>query len=396
MLRRIAALAGSLALLSGTPGASAQPALDTLQLNSELAALRDAVEALEAARFSTTTRLRGEASFMLAGSPDFDTPSRGVKADETTVNYDLRLSFDTSFTGKDLLRTRLRSGNFSRQPFRDGIFTLAKATGTDDSVEIDRLFYRFPVGESVTLTVGPLARNNEMLSFIPSAYKSSILDFFGLAGASGTYNKATGAGFGFSWRQPVEKGNPYVTFDTNYVASFGYDDSSIGAFSSDSGINATTQLGYRGTNWGVALAYRYGSENSSLRTANFSSTVPAGGDNNSLSIAGYWTPIESSWIPSISLGYGYNWAGSGVDDSQSWMAGLQWNDVFWEGNAAGFAVGQPPFTGSSDESMLYEIFYRFRVSDNITITPALFYGNDVTTNSGESAWGGVVQTTFRF
>ncbi len=28
-------------------------------------------------------------------------------------NYDVRLNFDTSFTGKDLLRTRLRSGNFA-------------------------------------------------------------------------------------------------------------------------------------------------------------------------------------------------------------------------------------------------------------------------------------------
>ncbi|MEX1324733.1 MAG: iron uptake porin, partial [Synechococcaceae cyanobacterium] len=316
--------------------------------------------------------------------------------DETTFNYDLRLSFDTSFTGKDLLRTRLRSGNFSRQPFREGIFTLDKATGTNNSVNIDRLFYRFPVGESVNLTVGALVRNTEMISFIPSAYKSSILDFFGLAGASGTYNKATGAGFGLSWRQQVEKGDPYFTFDTNYVANNGFDDSSIGAFSSESGINATSQLGYRGTNWGVALAYRYGSANSSLRDANFSSRVPDGGDSNSLSIAGYWTPVESSWIPSISLGYGYNWASGGLDDAQSWMAGLQWNDVFWAGNAAGFAVGQPPFTDSSDESMLYELFYRFRVSDNITITPAIFYGSDIATNNSNDAWGGVIQTTFRF
>jgi len=212
---------------------------------------------VEAQQFSTTTKLRGEVSFILAGSPDFTSPrrnsdgSRPADPDKTTFNYDARLSFDTSFSGKDLLRTRLRAGNFSSLPFREGIFALDKATGTGDSVVIDRLFYRFPVGESVNLTVGALVRNTEMLSFIPSAYKSDILDYFGLAGASGTYNKATGAGAGLSWRQQVDKGNPYVTFDLNYVANTGFADSSIGAFSSESGINALSQLGLRSTNWGT-------------------------------------------------------------------------------------------------------------------------------------------------
>ncbi|MCP9927791.1 iron uptake porin, partial [Cyanobium sp. CH-040] len=379
------------------------------EFEKELAVLKgrvDGLEAkvgeLEASQFSTTTKLRGEASFMLAGSPDFTSPrlnsdgTRPADPDETTVNYDVRLSFDTSFTGKDLLRTRLRAGNFSSLPFREGVFTLDKATGTADSVNIDRLFYRFPVADSFNVTVGALVRNTEMLSFIPSAYKSDILDYFGLAGASGTYNKATGAGVGVSWRQQVEKGNPYLTFDANYVANNGFADSSIGAFSSDSGINALTQLGYRGQNWGLALGYRYGTENSSQRNANFSSRVPDGGDTNSLSIAGYWSPVDSNWIPSISLGYGYNWASGGLDDSQSWMAGLQWSDVGWAGNAAGFAVGQPPFTGGENNSMLYEIFYRFQVTDNISITPALFYADEPATNRFNDAWGGVIQTTFRF
>jgi hypothetical protein len=379
------------------------------EFEKELAVLKgrvDGLEAkvntLEAQQFSTTTKLRGEVSFILAGSPDFTSPrlnsdgTRPNDPNQTTFNYDARLSFDTSFSGQDLLRTRLRSGNFSSLPFREGILGLDKAAGTEGRVDIDRLFYRFPVGKSVNLTVGALVRNTEMLSFIPSAYKSDILDYFGLAGASGTYNKATGAGAGLSWRQQVDKGSPYVTFDLNYVASSGFADSTVGAFSSDSGISALTQLGLRSTNWGLALGYRYGSQNSSLRNANFSSRVPDGGDSNSLSIAGYWSPIESSWIPSISLGYGYNWASGGLDDSQSWMAGLQWSDVGWAGNAAGVAVGQAPFTGGDNNSMLYELFYRFRVSDNITVTPAIFYANEPSTNRFNEAWGGVIQTTFRF
>jgi hypothetical protein len=377
------------------------------EFERELAVIKgrvDGLEAkvgeLEASQFSTTTRLRGEASFILAGSPDFDTPlGGGPDPNETTFNYDLRLSFDTSFTGKDLLRTRLRSGNFSSLPFgssSQNILKLDKAEGTDDSVEIDRLFYRFPVGESVNLTVGALVRNTEMISFIPSAYKSSILDFFQLAGTSGTYNKATGAGFGFSWKQQVEKGNPAITFDTNYVAVNDYDDSSVGAFTSESGINWLSQLGVKGRNWGMAVAYRYGTENSTIRVPNFVATVPSGGSNSSLSVGAYWAPLDSGWIPSISAGYGYNWQDEGIEDSESWMVGLQWSDVFWEGNAAGFAVGQAPFTGSENNSMLYEVFYKFQVTDNITITPALFYADEPRRNSFNETWGGVIQTTFRF
>jgi hypothetical protein len=218
-------------------------------LKGRVDGLEARVGELEASRFSTTTRLKGEVSFILAGSPDFDTPrpepdgSRPPRPDRTTFNDDLRLFLDTSFSGRDLLRIRLRSGNLSRLPFREGIFTLARVTGGGEAIRVERFVYAVPVGESVTLTLGPLARNNEMLSFLPTAYRSGVLDFFNLAGASGLYNKATGAGVGISWRQPVETGRPRLTFDASYVAANGFADAAIGAFDSASGINATTQLG---------------------------------------------------------------------------------------------------------------------------------------------------------
>ena len=371
-------------------------------LKGRVDGLESKVKTLEAQQFSTTTKLRGEVSFILGGSPDFDSPGPGIaRPNQTAFNYDARLSFDTSFSGKDLLRTRLRAGNFSSLPFGSSsqVFKLDKAESTDDAVVIDRLFYRFPVANGFNLTVGALARNTEMLSFIPSAYKSDILDFFQLAGASGTYNKATGAAVGLSWRQQVEKGSPYITFDANYVASNGFADSTIGVFNSESGINALAQLGVRGSNWGAAVAYRYGSEGSRIRVPNFSpSTLESGQDSNSFSIAGYWSPIDAGWAPSISVGYGYNAVSNGpVFDSQSWMVGLQWSDVFYEGNAAGVAVGMPPFnSGNDSESWLLEVFYKFQATDNISVTPAFFYNSDYRNNSGFGTWGGVIQTTFRF
>jgi len=359
-------------------------------------------DALEASQFSTTTRLRGEASVMLTGSPDFNSPrrttdgSRPAPPNQTSVNNDLRLILDTSFTGTDLLRIRLRSGNFSRLPFREGVFTLARSSGSEDRLRVDRFFYQFPTSESLRITAGPLVRNTDILSIFPSAYRSEVLDYFSLAGASGTYNKASGAGIGLSWRQPQDLTSASLTLDASIVANKGFADSSIGVDNSESGLNALTQLGYVDTNWGLALSYRYGSQNSRLADANFNTTVPAGAYTNSLAVAGYWTPSERSWIPSISLGFGYNWTISALDDSQSWMAGLQWDDVIWAGNALGFAVGQPPFTGSTNNGMLYEVFCRVRLSDRITLTPALFYGSSVATNGGNDAWGGMLQTTFRF
>ncbi|MFM7454395.1 MAG: iron uptake porin, partial [Cyanobium sp.] len=150
------------------------------EFEQELAVLKgrvDGLEAkvntLEAQQFSTTTKLRGEVSFILGGTPDFNSPlrlsdgTRPADPNRTTFNYDARLSFDTSFSGKDLLRTRLRSGNFSALPFdqSDQIFKLDKAFAPfsgANSVVIDRLFYRFPVTKGFNLTVGALVRNTEM------------------------------------------------------------------------------------------------------------------------------------------------------------------------------------------------------------------------------------------
>ena len=395
------------------------------ELKTELAALTGRVDGLEkkvgvlqAQQFSTTTKLRGEASFIIGGLPNNNAPLTGAKQDKTTFNYDYRLSFDTSYTGKDLLRGRLRSGNFTA-PFgsSNNIFALDKATntGANNNVAIDRLFYTFPVGNEVKLTAGALVRNTELLSFRQQAYDSGLLDFFGLSGATGTYNKATCAGFGFQWKQKVKKGNPYATFDASYIAARGFQDSTIGAFNDDSGISVLTQLGARGINWGAAIAYRYGSAGSQVgRDGNMASPLSTlstvtGQSSNSVSIGAFWQPIDSSWMPSISAGYGFSDVSGAVSNSignqgniQSWMVGFQWKDVFQKGNNAGFAFGQAPFASdaalanSSKESFLWEFFYKFQATDKISITPGIFYSSGYQPAGGDSTWGGVIQTTFRF
>ena len=91
------------------------------EFEKELAILKgrvDGLEArvgeLEATQFSTTTKLKGQATFVIGAN------SFGGNADQlngqkrsdvaaatsgaTSFNYDLKLFLDTSFTGKDLLR----------------------------------------------------------------------------------------------------------------------------------------------------------------------------------------------------------------------------------------------------------------------------------------------------
>ena len=375
-------------------------------LTSRVDGLENKVGQLQATQFSTTTKLKGEANFVLGGVPGLKT-NKGGNVGNTAFNYDLRLNFDTSFTGKDLLRTRLRSGNFSSDPFgsSSSLFKLDKAESFADQVVLDRFYYQFPVGKSVTLTAGPLVRNTEM-SWIPSAYKSEILDFFQLAGTSGVYNKATGAGFGAQWKQPTQKGQGGFMAGVNYVAQDG-EFSETGVFDSDGGLNVLAQVGYRAPQWGVAVGYRYGGVNTRPRTYNgllgANGALDRGQESNSVALNAYWQPVESGWVPSISAGYGYNSVTgrvgkNGATNSDSWFAGLQWSDVFAKGNSAGVAVGQAPSAEVSkvSDALMIEIFYKYQVTDNISITPALFYVDNNQRYQNSSKWGGVIQTKFTF
>jgi len=135
----------------------------------------------------------------------------------TTFNYDVRLNFDTSFTGKDLLRTTLRAGNFGQSSFgatplnnlevgfQESCGVLGENSKVDcgDVVAINRLFYQFPIGSGFTATVGARVRQDDMLAMWPSVYPGdSVLDIFTYAGAPGAYSLNLGAGAGLTYTNP--------------------------------------------------------------------------------------------------------------------------------------------------------------------------------------------------
>jgi carbohydrate-selective porin OprB len=82
------------------------------------------------------------------------------------------------------------------------------------------------------------------------------------------------------------------------------------------------------------------------------------------------------------------------------MTGLQWSDVFAKGNAAGFAIGAPGNAASlaaDRKAIMWEAFYRYKVSDAISITPAVFYvSNNQGLKNASDNYGGVIQTKFTF
>jgi hypothetical protein len=516
------------------------------EFEKELAVIRgrvDGLEAkvgeLEATQFSTTTKLQGQATFVLgAVNASGDSKGRGINSDinafnktkagsgpfngnlvdvpkaiknkagkitnqaaidraiarnnrdaakiynqlfgATSFNYDLRLNFITSFTGKDQLYTRLRTGNFSNAFNGNGVnltaldvasngFGNSNCTGNrdcSDVVGIDRLYYRFPLGSQFEAIVGAKYRNTEFLGANPGVYGSGkgdrILDIFSLHGAPGVYNKATGSGGGLIWKTPYSLWNGRFSLTASYVSPVGdngatsVDSNYFECATTEGGIgNACSkasflgQLGWTSKTWGLSAAYRYGQRGSSFRRGtNFvasNSWWLANGQSNSVAINAYAQPTTNGLLPSVSVGWGLNKLSNNeirrgainedasfdpvdyinpyVTESQSWYVGLQWNDVFWGGNSLGMAVGQPTFattlsqgtdksqsTFANDGNYAWEWWYKFQVTDNISVTPALFWlsrplgaltdgirgDGSLDRSSNFGILGGLVQTTIRF
>jgi hypothetical protein len=154
-------------------------------------------------------------------------------------------------------------------------------------------------------------------------------------------------------------------------------------------LNVLAQVGYRAPQYGcIAVGYRYGTEGSRVRNLQcswwwFRCTLVAGQDSNSVACECLLATTTSGIIPSISFAsYGYNGVSgtpgkaTGATNSHSWMTGLQWADVFAKGNAAGIAVGQPSNTENASKATMLEFFYKYQVSNNISVTPAIFYVSD--------------------
>ncbi|MFN5817638.1 MAG: iron uptake porin [Pseudanabaena sp.] len=422
---------------------------------AELATLRGRVDALdakvtklEAQQFSTTTKLRGEAIFGLVAGTDGVATAPGVDRTNVVFNYRVRLNLDTSFTGKDLLRTRLQASNTPNiagtisgtapAPVINGLGVPNSSRlsfdseSTPNTFEINRLYYKFPIGGSFTAYIAPIGQVEDVLNPLNPLESDSqgTISRFGrfsplirIASGGGTTGLAV---TGFDW-----KISDKINFQAAYSASntaaatgsggvTGGDTKIAAQFVLNPADKLTFGIGY-------ANAYTIGEQLNSGLNAD---SVPLGPIAPGLAATGFKSnTVVGSVIWDITKQFTFNAWGSwtfidGIVGSTgataasttntSWLASLSGKDLFREGDLAAISFGQPLFTTSASSGAValpvgfigltspstpyqLEAFYRIPVSKNITITPGVFFVFNQGSNAlNGTATVGVARTTFSF
>lgn len=402
---------------------------------AELAALRgrvDALEAktaqLEAQQFSTTTKLNAIAIFAAAGATGGDglavRPGGPLDTRDTNVTFSgrVRLNFDTSFTGKDRLRTRLQAGNVTR--FDQGTGTRMARLGFDTSEEanafvLDKLYYRFPLSDAITAYVGTKFNIDDVFDNFNPYLNSSD---YGALSRFGRFDPFTLRGPGEAGAALSFKPSSQFTINALYMADSGASTPTGQNGLTNGGYSAGIQLVYapsKDLKFGAAYirSYEPGSRvNLASSTGSALGSAPFGAVDTSADRYGF----QASWLATkgfnISGWVGFanahqesafaNGTGIGNDANLfNWSAQLAFPDLFAEGNLGAIIVGQQPkITSNSitarediDSSFHLEALYRFRVSKNISITPGVFWVfNPDHDEDKSSVFVGAIRTTFSF
>jgi hypothetical protein len=446
-------------IAAGTADMVRKEDLATLQrlqeeFSAELATLRgrvDSLEAnvaeLEANQFSTTTKLVGE---VIAAVSD----AFGEDTDANTVFQDrVRLDFQTSFAGTDILHTRLSAGNATRLDVGEDTYqntlTFNPADNGNDVV-VDWAAYDFelPIGEGSRAYVA--AAGGVHADYAPTN-NPFFEDFDGGRGAISTfasenpiYRIGGGAGLGINiapfgeasgFRPSVTVG--YLARNANNPSDgnglFNGDYAALGQLNFNFGdriaIAATYVNAYNtGASFGddnvfgnnddeASDIFNYGGSTGVVGTLEAnnpsrllgSATSP---DLRSISSNSYGLSGSFKLSDSISIsGFGsYTNAtliGRGNGDIWSFGAGVAFADLGKEGSVLGIFAGvQPTLTSldapgvrdfSNEYGVHVEGFYRYQLTDNISVTPGVIWLNRVgQTGSDEDAVIGTLRTTFNF
>ncbi len=404
----------------------------TKEFESELAALGARIDTLENRtafledhQFSTTTKLTGQVVVGLYGIAGGE-KNGGQPIPQTPVlGYRTRLELNTSFTGEDLLYTRLATGNAPTLVEETGTFqtVLGMVQPNDNSLGVEVLQYTYPVTDNIRLVL--------------EGFGGSTNDF------ANTLNYLDGDGniraiSGFGTRNPIF----YISKQTGLAVTgnFGGLDVSLGYLAGqgndptpgnglfNGSYSAIAQVGYiPDGETGIALTYIHsynqidtgtGSTRSNFQyytETNFGETPPVSANTLGLQ-------FSAKVFEKIYLG---GWAGyskantlASIDgelsrgslDIWNWAVTLSVTDLFREGNIAGIIFGMQPWVSTStvrqadgqilqdkDSSYHIEGFYQFALNDNILITPGLIVITSPNYNNNNSTiFQGVIRTTFLF
>ncbi len=427
---------------------------------TELAVLRGRVDALEsrtatleAQQFSTTTKLAGEAIFNISDSFGGRQINGFVNNSPQTVNADttntvfqnrVRLDLNTSFTGRDRLTTRLQVGNSippltsaSAQPAallfsNEGRFAhdLTTTNLSNGSFYLDLLSYRFPVGDNKTVTVfagggfhyhyadtiSPYldSKDGGTGAISRFAQRNPIYNINGNGGAVAP----GGAGVGLS----VNLGNS-LRVDAGYLASAANNPgANAGLFNGN--YSALGQLVFQPSNaFKIGVTYvhaynspgtfRFGGAGNAVGTFS-GNLLGIPGSNSAVASNSYGVEAAFQLSPNIVIsGWGGYTAARLINfgDAEIWnyAVALSFPDLGGRGNLAGIILGvEPTLKGfrttavaanipNRDEAYHVEAFYKYQLTDNISITPGVIWLPSVNQRSAnDDIFIGTLRTTFTF
>lgn len=411
---------------------------------AELAALRGQVDALEARtatlekqQFSTTTKLFGQVILGVQGRNDADINLAGFRfrddANQVNVISNVQLSLYTQFSERSVLLTGLQAGqgnNIGSQLLTNDVL-LGYAGDTGGSVKISDLSFRQLIGNNFAVIAGPVGVNMVNVlrgaNRIESAGQGPLSRF---AQRNPILNiGGDGAGAGFDWQI-----TPAVSFQGVYTSNRAEDPVNGGLFGGSNGATTIgTQLTVNAFNT-VDIALNYVNAYS---PSGFLGTS-VGDDQLALpNPFSFRAPIQTNAVggtiawrvaPWVTVG---GWAGyttsdlkgfSGSVETINWMAFLNFPDLGGRGNLGAIYVGQPPRIINSDlpagrnipsfvnggdptagpggepgRTTHLEAFYRYRLSDNISLTPGVIVIFNPRHNSdNDTITIGVLRTTFTF
>jgi BMFP domain-containing protein YqiC len=417
---------------------------------TELTTLRgrvDTLEArtatLEAQQFSTTTKLNAQVITAISdtfgnrvGGDAFGNPNR--ERDDSTTYFATRgrLNLESSFTGKDMLRVRLEFGNFANT---NGTSQIAAATGTgmtrlnfdndsNNTLLIPHIRYYFPVSDSLSFVIGPvgIGYNDITDNVTPATIADDGNGIPSLFGKNSLLFERGGGGGAVNWKisQDLVLTLGYLANSPNNSAP------QNGLF--DGGYNALAHLVYYANQGAIGVAYSHGynpagtvditgGRGSALSIAPFGNSIAT--TNDIVAVQGYyrfspnfqihgwggyiWASAKNSGFSDISNGRGGTdslFVNSG-DNANAWFGavGVSFPDFGGRGNLPGILVGIPPHVTNSDvrqendHAYHIEAFYRFRVNDNISVTPGFWVILNPENNSNnDTQYVGVLRTTFDF
>lgn len=395
------------------------------EFSAELATLRGRVDALEARtaeleanQFSTTTKLAGEAIFAVTDAFGDDLGDNN----NTVFQNRVRLSLNTSFTGRDLLTTRLAAGNanaFVGSSGGENLQTFQVGGTGNNNVRIDRLTYETDIGPARVYLAATGGRHSHYTA-VNNPYFFDKTD--GGNGALSTLSSESpiyriGSGAGVAFTLPFGQGGGILkpsSVTVGYLASEANNPSNgNGLFSGN--YAALGQLNFSvGDRLALAATYvhSYNGAGSNLFAdqdgnvlvgTQIANRLPNPSSSNSFGLSAAFRPSDKL---SVSGFVSYtDVTGSGIgDDKEVWSygVGVALPDFGKKGNVLGIFAGTQPYSrgqvaGLNDVPYQVEGFYKYRVSDNITVTPAVVWlTNPGQNGNADDAIIGTLRTTFTF